>query len=156
MTFMKDYWQDNMTVLLHVAKDTHLLRNNRLSNWSQTEKPDSVCYGTTLNLSVSSTIFIEYLLPKCLLAHFEITLPSLNINFEIIVIHDLLPMNIHWKDWCWSWNSNTLATLWRANSLEKTLMLGKIKSRRRRGHRVWGGWMASPTQWTWVWANFRR
>ena len=20
-------------------------------------------------------------------------------------------MNIHWKDWCWSWNSNTLATL---------------------------------------------
>ena len=20
------------------------------------------------------------------------------------------PMNIHWKDWCWRWNSNTLAT----------------------------------------------
>ena len=20
-------------------------------------------------------------------------------------------LNIHWKDWCWSWNSNTLATL---------------------------------------------
>ena len=39
-------------------------------------------------------------------------------------------MNIHWKDWCWSWNSNTQ----RANSLEKkTLMLGKIEGRRRRG-----------------------
>ena len=31
-------------------------------------------------------------------------------------------MNIHCKDWCWSWSSNTL--MWRANSLEKTLMLG--------------------------------
>ena len=41
---------------------------------------------------------------------------------------------IHWKDWCWSWNSNTLAT-WcqRTDSLEKTLMLGNIEDRRRRG-----------------------
>ena len=21
-------------------------------------------------------------------------------------------LNVHWKDWCWSWNSNTLATWW--------------------------------------------
>ena len=21
-------------------------------------------------------------------------------------------LNIHWKDWCWSWSSNTLATWW--------------------------------------------
>ena len=21
--------------------------------------------------------------------------------------------NIHWKDWCWSWSSNTLATWWK-------------------------------------------
>ena len=41
----------------------------------------------------------------------------------------------------------------RANSLEKTLMLGKIESRRRRGSRGWDGWMVSPTQWMWVWAN---
>lgn len=34
-------------------------------------------------------IFIEYMLPKCLLAHFKITLPSFNISFEIIAIHDL-------------------------------------------------------------------
>ena len=32
----------------------------------------------------------------------------------------------------------------RADSLEKTLMLGKIEGRRRRGD----GWMASPTRWT--------
>ena len=40
-------------------------------------------------------------------------------------------LNIHWKDCCWSWSSNTLAT-WRANSLEKTLMLGKMEGKRGR------------------------
>ena len=43
----------------------------------------------------------------------------------------------------------------KAVSLEKTLMLGKIESRRRRGNRRGGGWMASPTQWTWVWVSSR-
>ena len=43
--------------------------------------------------------------------------------------------------------------MWRADSLEKILMLGKIEGRRRRDNRGWGGWMASPTEWTWVWVN---
>ena len=38
----------------------------------------------------------------------------------------------------------------RGDSLEKTLMLGKIEGRRRRGWQRMSGWMASPTQWTWV------
>ena len=38
----------------------------------------------------------------------------------------------HWKDWCWSWNSNTLTT-WCEKPLEKILMLEKIEGRRRRG-----------------------
>ena len=38
----------------------------------------------------------------------------------------------------------------RADSLEKTLMLGKIEGKRRRGDRAWEGRMASVTQWTWV------
>ena len=43
-------------------------------------------------------------------------------------------LNIHWKDWCWSWNSQYFDHLMqRTNSLEKTLMLEKIKGRRRRG-----------------------
>ena len=33
--------------------------------------------------------------------------------------------------------------------------LGKIEGRRRRGDQGWDGWMASPTQWTWVWASSR-
>ena len=41
----------------------------------------------------------------------------------------------------------------RADSLEKTVMLGKIEGRRRRDNRGWDGWMASLTQWTWVWVD---
>ena len=41
----------------------------------------------------------------------------------------------------------------RADSLKRTLMLGKIEARRRRGATGWDGWRASPTQWRWVWAN---
>ena len=40
-------------------------------------------------------------------------------------------LGVHWKDWCWSWNSNTLATSCRVESLEKTLMLDGIEGRRR-------------------------
>ena len=45
--------------------------------------------------------------------------------------------------------------MWRVDSLEKTLILGGIRGRRRGENRGWDGWMASPTQWTWVWVNFR-
>ena len=44
----------------------------------------------------------------------------------------------------------------RTDSLEKTLMLGKIECRRRRQWQRWDGWMASLTQWTWVWASSGR
>ena len=41
----------------------------------------------------------------------------------------------------------------RTDSFEKTLMLGKIEGRRRGVDKGWDGWMASPTQRTWVWAR---
>ena len=43
----------------------------------------------------------------------------------------------------------------RTDSLEKTLMLGKMKAGGEGDDRGWGGWMASLTQWTWVWASSR-
>ena len=45
--------------------------------------------------------------------------------------------------------------MWRIDSFEKTLMLGKIEGRKRRDNKGWGGWMAFPTQWAWVWASSR-
>ena len=43
--------------------------------------------------------------------------------------------------------------MWRADSLEKPLMLGGIGGRRIRGRQRMRWWMASPTRWTWVWVN---
>ena len=43
--------------------------------------------------------------------------------------------------------------MWRTDWLEKTLMLGKIEDKREEDDRGWDAWIASPTQWTWVWAS---
>ena len=54
-----------------------------------------------------------------------------------VVCYSKSTLNIHWKDWCWSWSSNTFNHLmWKADSLEKTLMLGKIEGRRRGRQRM--------------------
>ena len=43
--------------------------------------------------------------------------------------------------------------MWRANSLEETLMLGKIEGRRRRGQQRMRWLDGTPTYWIWVWAS---
>ena len=43
--------------------------------------------------------------------------------------------------------------MWRTDSLEKTLMLGRLKAGGERDDRGWEGWMASLTWWTWVWVS---
>ena len=45
--------------------------------------------------------------------------------------------------------------MWRVDSLEKTLMLGKTEGKRRMGQQRMR-WFDGTTQWTWVWAYFRR
>jgi len=63
-------------------------------------------------------------------------------------------LNIHWKDWCWSWSSNTLAT-WceELTHLERPWFWERLKVGREGDNGGWDGWMASPTQWMWVWAS---
>jgi len=43
--------------------------------------------------------------------------------------------------------------MWETDSFEKTLMLGKIEAGGEGDDRGWDGWMASLTQWTWVWVD---
>ena len=43
----------------------------------------------------------------------------------------------------------------RTDLQEKTLMLGRLKAGGEADNRGWGGWKASATQWTWVWASSR-
>ena len=62
-------------------------------------------------------------------------------------------LNIHWKDWCWSSKSNTLATWceelthWKRPWCWEKLKAGGGDDR------GWDGWMASLTQGTWIWLN---
>ena len=45
--------------------------------------------------------------------------------------------------------------MWRTDSLEKTLMRERLNAGGEGDNRGWDGWMASPTQWIWVWASSR-
>ena len=62
--------------------------------------------------------------------------------------------NSYWKDWCWSWNSNPLAT-WceEPTHLKRPWYWERLKAGGEGDDRGWDGWMASPTQWTWVWVG---
>ena len=61
-----------------------------------------------------------------------------------------------WKDWCWSWNSNTLATWCKElTHWKRPWCWERLRAGREGNDRGWDGWMASPTQWTWVWVNSR-
>ena len=65
-------------------------------------------------------------------------------------------LNIHWKDWCWSWNFNTLATWCKELTHWKKLWCWeKLKAGGEGDDIGWDGWMVSPTRWTWVWAGPR-
>ena len=63
-------------------------------------------------------------------------------------------LGVHWKDLCWSWNFNTLATWCEELTYWKRPWCWEILGTGRGGDdRGWDGWMASPTRWTWVWVN---
>ena len=63
-------------------------------------------------------------------------------------------LNIHWKDWCWSWNSPTLATWCKElTHCKKPWCWERLKTGGGGDVRGWSGWMASLTRWTWVWAS---
>ena len=63
-------------------------------------------------------------------------------------------LNIHWKDWCWSWNSNTLATSCEElTPWKRSWCWERLKTGGEGDDRGWDGCMASLTQRTWVWVN---
>ena len=63
-------------------------------------------------------------------------------------------LSVHWKDWWWSWNSNTMAT-WceELTHLKRPWCWERLKAGGEGDNRGWDDWMVSPTQWTWVWVN---
>ena len=63
-------------------------------------------------------------------------------------------LSVHWKDWCWSWNSNTSATWCKELiHLKRPWCWERLKVGGEGDNRRWDSWMASPTWWTWIWAS---
>ena len=59
-----------------------------------------------------------------------------------------------WKDWRWSWNSDTLATGYEElTHLKRPWCWERLRAGGEGDDRGWDGWMASPTRWMWVWVN---
>ena len=58
------------------------------------------------------------------------------------------------EGWCWSWNSNTLAT-WceELTYLKRHWCWERLRAGGEEDDRGWDGWMASPAQWRWVWVD---
>ena len=72
--------------------------------------------------------------------------------FLNITIRERSVLGVHWKDWCW--NSNTLATWWEElTHLKRPWGWERLRAGGEGDDRGWDGWMASPTQWTWVWVD---
>ena len=66
-------------------------------------------------------------------------------------------LNIHWKDWCWSWSFNTLATWCEEPTYwKRPWCWERLKAGSEGNNRGWDGWMASPTRWAGVLSNCGR
>ena len=59
-----------------------------------------------------------------------------------------------WKEWCWDWNCNTLATSCKELTHWKRLWCWEgLRAGGEGDDKRWDGWMASLTRCTWVWVN---
>ena len=90
----------------HIKKQRHYLANKGLSS-------ESYCFSRVLNGCESWTINkaehrrIDVFELWCWRRLLRVPWTARRYNQSILKKSTL---NMHWKDWCWSWNSNTLVT----------------------------------------------
>ena len=66
------------------------------------------------------------------------------------ILKEISP-RIFWKEWCYSWNSSTLATSWEELTHWKRLWCWEGLGAGGEGDDPgWDGWMVSWTRWMWV------
>jgi len=177
----------NDKILLYFQYDIHNIPVPFVERFSfPTEFPLLICrkwwaisvYDTIRTLFYSILLISIYPIwkPHCLHYHSFI----LNIEFRKCVFHIYLPLsrlsldyehcqdqttqswrkwilNIHWKDWCWSWSSNTLATWYdKLTHWKRIQCWERLNAGGEGDDRGWDCWMASLTWWIWFWVSSRR
>ena len=70
------------------------------------------------------------------------------------ILKEISP-GVHWKEWCWSWNSSTSATSCELTHWKRPWCWDRLGAGGEGDNRGWDGWMASLTRWTQVWVNTR-
>ena len=70
---------------------------------------------------------------------------------EIQPVHSNQVLGVHWQDWCWSWNSNTLATWCKElTHLERPWCWERLRAGEGDNR---GCWLDGITDSTWVWVD---
>ena len=122
----------NHTSNSHQLPVLHMYVSMLLINYFNLNPCFRICFWSDPNKTVAYSTYMGMgLLSRNFLVALEWT--EHQTSSQKVLVHPLA----RWvrKDWCWSWNSNTSVILmWRTDSLEKTLMLGNIEGKRKRGH----------------------
>ena len=88
---------------------------------------------------------------RCWRRLLRVTWPARRSNQSIL---KEISLGFLWREWCWSWNSSTLATSCEELTHWKRLWCWEGLGAGGKGDdRGWDGWMASLTRWPWVWVN---
>ena len=86
--------------------------------------------------------------------HVKLSIEASYFGGRVNTIYGNKVLGFHGKDWYWSWNSNTLATSCKELTRWKRPWCWEGLGAGGEGDdRGWGGWMASPTRWAWVWVD---
>ena len=105
-----------------------------------------------LHVSVSLLLYSDIISEE---SHYWLILSwSLGLQGDLISPFWRSALGVLWKEWCWSWNSSTLATSCEELTHWKRLWCWEGLGAGGKGDaRGWDGWMASLTRCMWVWVN---
>ena len=156
----------------HQFKRLLFLERKVMANWDSILKSRDITLPTKVH-KIPAMIFFNSHVWIWELDHKDGWAPK-NWCFQIVVLEKTLespldrkaikPVNLkgnqptlHWKDWCWTWSSNTLAewckelTHWK-----RPWCCERLKAGGEGDDRGWDGWMALLTRWTGIWVNSGR
>ena len=150
-------WQLDMTSRLNTNNKGHkctklfssLSARRNQSSWLETNFSSYKARGSTKGVYIANSAYVP-LLPHIFATPRNSSLqphhPEHSQFCLILEAKQGQAWLVHWKHWCWSWNSNTLAT-WceELTHLKRPSCWEKLKAGGEGDDKGWDGWMTSPT-----------